>query len=178
VRDQVFILRQYDGVLAWLIIAAGGLIAVGALCLLFGVLAVSIFVVHTSWLQYLVGVASILTAGLPAWVKKAQVWAAPLRARLGWWTSYSPEVATVSVLMTANDAGAVARQLRKAGFPIPYQRIFGTLSNDPRNNQIAVAQPSHRPVVSDETFRDEVVSVLAPIGVWVNVGGVEIGMRP
>lgn len=178
-KDQIFLLRQYDGALTWLVLALGALLAIGTACVPLGLLAAGVFVVHIAWLQYLVGVASLVTAGLPTWARRSRLWTAPLRARLNRWTQYHPEVATVSVLTKPDDAAAIARTIRTAGLPIVHQRTFGQVhdDDDPRNSQIVVAQSCHRPVMSDDVFRGELLSALAPTGLWTNVGGIEMGVR-
>lgn len=179
-RDDVSLLRDYDGIKAPLRAGLGCLMTAMAACVPLGVLALSVYVPHEHWLEYVLGVGAIASAGLPAWTLKTKLWKIPVQRRLDWRTQYNPQVATVSVLLKDADLGAVARAVHKAGLPIEYQRILGHIEPAEPRVQIAVAQSAHRAALSDEAFRDSVVSVIEPLNVWANVGGVEIrpGRRP
>jgi hypothetical protein len=88
-RDDVSLLRDYDGIKAGLLVGLGCLMTTMAACVPLGVLALSVYVADQHWLEYVLGVAAIVTGGLPAWTLKTTLWKIPARRRLDWRTQYN-----------------------------------------------------------------------------------------
>lgn len=173
-----FELSQYEGRRALFTASRGVLLCVPFLAVPPGLLALSIFVVPGGVLAYAVGLVSLCTASLPGWAYQQRLWERPVRNRVAWRLRRDPRVATVSVIVQEQDESASWRALHRAGLVIPYSTRRAHVGADLRTSQIAVAQWAERAQLDDFAFRDIVCEVFRAAGIWVNVGGVEVGSRP
>lgn len=170
-REARAMLGQYERASSWFRATAGGVVFLLPVAVPPGLLALSVFVVRGELASYAVGLLSLCTAWLPAWVWRQRLWERFVRRRLAWRAAFDPRVATVSVLLAAGRSAEAVRAIRQAGLTYQYTRISAP---DGSRVTIAVAQWAFGPRRDDFAFRDHVCDVFRTAGISANVSGIEV----
>jgi hypothetical protein len=168
------LLRQYEGWRATARTIGGLALVVPIAAIPPGLLALSVWVVHSKIGAYGVGLLSLLTGSFPAWAYRRRVWELPVRRSLRRRTAYDPRGTQVSVNIAHTDVEAAWAAIRRAGLIVVYTRTRGDPLALPLNTNVSVARAINLPQVDYVPAREDVCKILGSTRIRANVGGVEI----